>query len=155
MNSSRRWLVIFAVVIGVLVIAAVSLVLFTNGSKVTLLDENTPQGTVQRYLIALQDSNYTKAYGYLYFNSSDKISTYNDWLNSIVHPYSNNQNTWKAALGKVSLNGNNATVEVTIDIFRPGGLFSNSQYSQQIIFILTKTGNSWLITSPTYIYWIY
>lgn len=155
MNSSRRWLGIFAAVIGILAIVAVLLVLFTNGRKVTLLDENTPQGTVQRYLIELKDTNYPKAYAYLLFSPSDKISTYNDWLTSNVSPYSYNQTTWKATLGKVTQDGNNATVDVMVDTFRPGGIFSNSQYSQQIVFILTKTGNSWFITSPTYLYWMF
>jgi hypothetical protein len=155
MNSSRRWLGIFTAVIGILAIVAVLLVLFTNGRKVTLLDENTPQGTVQRYLIELKDTKYAKAYAYLLFSPSDKISTYNDWLTSNVSPYSYNQTTWKATLGKVTQDGNNATVDVMVDTFRPGGIFSNSQYSQQIVFILTKTGNSWFITSPTYLYWMF
>jgi hypothetical protein len=155
MNSSRRWLGIFTAVIGILAIVAVLLVLFTNGRKVTLLDENTPQGTVQRYLIELKDTNYAKAYAYLLFSPSDKISTYNDWLTSNVSPYSYNQTTWKATLGKVTQDGNNATVDVMVDTFRPGGIFSDSQYSQQIVFILTKTGNSWFITSPTYLYWMF
>jgi hypothetical protein len=155
MNSSRRWLGVFAAVVGLLVILAVVFVTATNGQKVALLDENTPQGIVQRYLLALKDTDYSKAYNYLSFNPSDKISTYDDWLTSNVSPYSYNQTTWKATLGKIDQNGNNATVDVTVDTFRQGGVFSNSQSSQQLIFILTKNGNSWLITSPTYLYWMF
>ena len=155
MNSSRRWLGVFTALVGLLVILAVVLVTVTNGQKVTLLDENTPQGTVQRYLLALKDTNYAKAYNYLSFSPSDNISTYNNWLTSNVSPYSYNQTTWKATLGKIDQNGNSATVDVTVDTFRQGGVFSNSQSSQQLIFILTKSGNSWLITSPTYLYWMF
>jgi hypothetical protein len=154
MDSSRRWLLIFAIVIGVLIISTVTLVLFTKGNKVTLLPEDSPQGTVQRYLIAIQEKDYQRAFSYLSFSPTDKITTYNDWL-MMVGPQTSSQAVWKATLGKITLNGNNATVEVTIDTARPGGLFGNSQTSQLIIFQLAKTANPWLITSPTYIYWIY
>ena len=155
MNSSRRWLFIFAIVIGVLVIATVSLVLFTKGNKVTLLPEDSPQGTVQRYLMAVQEKDYQKAFGYLLFSPTDKITTYNDWIVMFGPSQVSSQSVWKATLGKVTLNGNNATVEVNIDTARAGGLFGNSQYSQLIIFQLAKIANVWLITSPTYVSWIY
>ena len=156
MNSSRRWLIIFAIVISILVIATVSLVLLAKGNEVTLLPENTPQGTVQRYLIAVQEKNYQKAYSYLSFDPSQKVQTYDDWLRMVTgEPQISNQPTWKATLGKTTQNGDNATVEVAIDTFRPGGPFEDSLRSQQIIFHLSKIDGTWLITSPTYIYWIY
>ena len=154
MNSSRRWLFIFAIVIGVLVIATVSLVLFTKGNKVTLLPEDSPQGTVQRYLMAIQEKDYQKAFGYLSFSPTDKITSFSDWL-MMVGPQSSSQSVWRATLGTVTENENNATVEINIDTLRSGGLFGDSQFSQQINFLLIKKGNSWFITSPTYIYWIY
>jgi hypothetical protein len=154
MNSSNRWLIIFAIVIGILVIATVSLVLLIKGNEVTLLPEDTPQGIVQRYLIAVQEKDYPMAYNYLYFDSSQKNQTYNDWL-SMVMPQAPYQTTWKATLGKTTQNGNNATVEVVIDTIRPGGPFGNPTSSQQVVFQLSKIDGKWLITSPTYIYWIY
>lgn len=155
MNSSRRWLIIFAIVISVLVLATVSLVLLTKGNEVTLLSEDTPQGIVQRYLLAIQDKDYQKAYGYLHIDQSGKIITYYHWLNSVPIYQTTPQNVWKATLGKTTQNGDNATVEVTIDTFRPGGPFEDPLRSQQIIFQLSKIDGKWLITSPTYIYWIY
>ena len=154
MNSSRRWLFIFAIVIGVLVIATVSLVLLTKGNKVTLLPEDSPQGTVQRYLIAIQEKDYQRAFSYLSFSPTDKITSFSDWL-MMVGPQSSSQSVWRATLGTVTENENNATVEINIDTLHSGGLFGDSQFSQQINFLLIKKGNSWFITSPTYIYWIY
>ena len=156
MNSSRRWLIILAIVISILVVATVSLVLLTKGSEVTLLPEDTPQGIVQRYLIAVQEKNYQKAYNYLSFDPSQKIKAYDDGLRMVIgEPLISNQPTWKATLGKTTQNGDNATVEVIIDTFRPGGPFEDPLRSQQIIFQLSKIDGEWLITSPTYIYWIY
>ena len=154
MNSSRRWLIIFTIILSILVIATVSLVLFTKGNKVTLLPEDSPQGTVQRYLLAIHDKDYQKAFSYLSFSPTDKITTYNDWILMIGSPQMG-QSVWKATLGKITLNSDTATVEVTVDTIRMGGLFNNSQFSQQIDFLLVKKGNSWFITSPTYINWIY
>ena len=154
--NSRRWLIVFAVIIGILTIITVSLVLSTKGNQVALLPEDTPQGIVQRYLIAIQEQNYREAYSYLSFDPLQKITTYDDWLRMVggipQMPY---QTTWKATLGKTTQNGDGATVEVSIDTFRPGGPFVDPVRSQLKIFQLAKFGGKWLITSPTYIYWIY
>jgi hypothetical protein len=155
MDSSRRWLIIFAIVIGILVIATASLVLLTKGNEVALLPEDTPQGIVQRYLIAVQEKDFQKAYNYLSFNPLEKIQTYDDWLRMvIVVPQISNQPAWKATLGKTAQNGDNAMVEVTIDT-GTGGPFGDLPRSQQIDFQLSKIDGKWLITSPTYINWIY
>jgi hypothetical protein len=154
MNSSNRWLIIFAIVIGILVIATVSLVLLIKGNEVTLLPEDTPQGIVQRYLIAVQEKDYLEAYKYLSFSPSEKILTYDDWARMIM-PQPSSQSTWKATLGKTTQNENNASVEVIIDTVRQGGPFGNPTSNQQVVFQLSKIDGKWLITSPTYIYWIY
>ena len=156
MSSSRRWLIIFATVIGILVIATVSLVLLTKESEVVTLPEDSPQGVVQRYLIAIQENDYQNAYNYLSFDPSQEIKSYDDWLRMMIgRPQISNQTAWKATLGEITQNGDSATVEVAIDTFRPGGSFVDPLYSQQIFFQLSKIDGKWLITSPTYIYWIY
>ena len=153
MNSSSKWLIIFAGIIGTLALIAVVLVLVTGGKNVTLLAADTPQGTVQRYLIALEDGDYQRSYNYLSPNLPGTMS-YDDWLSQNTNRPAS-QTGWRATLGKTVQNGNYATVEVMIETSYPGGVMSSSQYNMPITFDLTETGNSWLITSPTYIYWIY
>ena len=155
MNSSRRWLIIFAIVVVALAVATISLVLLTKENEVTLLPEDTPQGVVQRYLIAVQERNYQEAYSYLSLDPSEKIESFDDWLRMVGEPRIYDEPTWKATLGKITQNGDYATVEITIDTLRPGGPFENPVRSQQIVFQLTRINSQWLITSPTYIYWIY
>ena len=155
MNSSRRWLIIFGIVIAVLVVVTTVLVLSTGGSKVALLPEDTPQGIVQRYLLAVQNKDFQQAYGYLSFDQSGQFTTYTEWIQMMPVPQASNQSAWRATLGNTALNGNNATVDVIIDVFHPGGLFGGSQFSQNMTYVLTKTADKWLITSPTYLYWIY
>ncbi len=153
MNSSRRWLIVFGAVIGILIIATVSLVLTTGERQVTLLPEDTPQGTVQRYLSAVHDRDFAQAYTYLSFSPAEKIQSYSDWLR--MQPQGASQATWKAALVRTTQSGENATVEIAIDILRPGGPLGSFEHYQQIVFQLSKTGDKWLITSPTYVFWIY
>jgi hypothetical protein len=153
--NSRLWLIIFAIIIGVIIITTVSLVLLTKENQVALLPVDTPQGIVQRYLIAIQEQDFKEAYDYLSFDPSQEITTYDDWLRrvgGISRPY---QSTWKATLGKTTLNGDNASVEVSIDTFRPEGPFTDPIRNRLIIFQLAKIDGKWLITSPTYTYWIY
>ena len=132
----------------------ISLVFLTGGKQVALLAEDTPQGVVQRYLMAIYQGDFQKAFGYLYFDPSQKATTFEDWLGMVgVPPY--NQSEWKANLGKSTQNSDHANVEIIIDTLHPGGPFGNSQYTQRIIFQLVKIQGNWLIISPTYIYWVY
>jgi len=155
MNSSRRWLIIFAIVIVALVLATVLLVLLTKGNDTVLLPEDTPQGVVQRYLIAVQDRNYWEAFNYLSFDPSEKIKSYDDWVRMTGVPRISDGQTWKATLGETIQNGDSATVQIIIETLRPGGPFDNPVRSRQISFQLKRIDGQWLITSPTHIYWIY
>ncbi len=155
MKSSNRWLIAFVAGVAVLVIATVVLVL-TARPGASLLPENTPEGVVQRFLMAVQDNNYEKAYGYLSLTDDKGIKiSYDQWLATKPYPYGSSPSSWKATLGKTTITGERVNVEVTVDVFRPSGPFGNAVQSQQVLFQLTRSGGSWLITSPPYLYWIY
>lgn len=155
MNTSRRWLVIFGAAIGILVVVTIALVLLNRGGEVALQPEDTPQGTVQRYLVAIKDKDYRTAYSYLSINPSGKPLTYDDWVRSVPFSSTSNQSVWKASLGKTTVTAQEAMVEIVVDVFRPGGPFEDPLRTQNIIFQLSKVDGKWLITSPNYIYWIY
>ena len=70
MDNSRRWFAVFASIIALLVLVSVVLVFISEGREARLLPADTPQGIVQRYLIALQKRDYQQAYGYLHFEST-------------------------------------------------------------------------------------
>ena len=155
MNSSRRWLIIFATVIVVLIIATTLLVFLTGENEADLLPEDTPEGVVQRYLIAVRERNYQEAYNYLLFDPSEEIESYDDWVRISGIRRIADGPTWKANLGQTIQNGDNATVQVVFETLRPGGPFDNPVRSRQISYELKRTDSQWLITSPTRIYWIY
>jgi hypothetical protein len=151
-KKSSRWLLIFGVIIGVLVIAAVTLVLTMTPKNMSLLPENTPEGTVQRYFLALQDEDYLTAYSYLSPSPTEKYP-YEEWRS----PFTSfgEKPTFKVTLGKSAVNDSKATVDVVVDIFRPGGPFDNPVHTNQITFFLKKEGTSWKITSPWDVWWLF
>jgi len=156
MRTSSRTLMGFGIGIGVLIITTIILVLTLGKGTANLLAENTPEGVVQRYLLAIQDKNYQTAFSYLIPQDpkdiDNRVLTYDEWLMSVRN---NSDTTWKASLGAVKITGDSATVDVMIDVFRPGGPFANPVNTNNETFVLKKAGSSWLIISPTYLYWLY
>jgi hypothetical protein len=162
MRSSSRVLIGFGIALAVLVVVTIVLV-FTLGQKnIPLLDESTPEGTVQRYLLAIQDQEYSKAYSYLSIppspspNGAPKpvypATSYDFWLMSAQNAA---KNTWKANLETTVVSGNTATVSLTVEVFRTRGLFENPVSTNTVTFSLQKEGTGWSITSPIDVYWVY
>ena len=154
MKSSTRFLLGFGIAISVLVVVTVILVL-TMRSSVALLPGNTPQGVVQRFLIAVQDQDYEKAYSYLQVQESGQVLSFNDWYQTTFPSFRTSQTSWKATLGKTVTSGNTATVEVFVDVLRPEGPFDNPVQTNGISFQLTKMADGWFITSRPVLYWLY
>jgi hypothetical protein len=115
-KPSSRWLLIFGAAIGALVIVAIALV-FTLGrpGSAPLLPEDTPEGTVQRYLLALEAEDYKTAYSYLSFPSNKQIS-YDVWKGRAIR-YEEKHGV-KVTLEKSTVTGDEATVYVVVDVFR-------------------------------------
>jgi hypothetical protein len=154
MKSSNRFLLGFGIAITVLVVITITLVL-TNRSITTLLPENTPEGTVQRFLLAVQDHDFQKAYSYLNVVESGRKLTYDDWTKSISPRLQNSSTAWKATFGKIAITGDTATVEVLIDIFQPTGPFDNPVRTQADNYQLKLINRQWSITTRPWLYWFY
>ena len=152
MKTSTRWLLGFGVAIGVLVIVAVVLVLTIPAQEVYLLPEDTPEGTVQRYFLALQDEDYLKAYDYVSFPPNERYP-YEEWRGPFIS--SGEKREFKVIMGKSLVKDNEATVDVVVDVYRPGGPFENPVHTQHITFFLKKEGTSWKITSPWDLWWLF
>lgn len=153
MRSSRRWLVIFGLAIGVIIAVTVTLVLITaSPGDETLLPEDTPEGTVQQFLLAVRDGDYLAAESYLSPSVDDKIDF--DLRRSRVVG-SGEGASWRATLGKSVVKGDEATVEVTVDVFRPRGPFENAVSTYRVTFFLNKEETSWRIISPINLWWLY
>jgi hypothetical protein len=156
MKTSSRALIIFGIVLTALIVVTVVLVLTLGQKNPPQLAENTPQGTLQRYLQAIQDKDYQTAYKYLIptsiKNPDNSSLTYEQWLNT-----SRNfgDTTWKAYLGQVNTTGDTASINLNVDVFQVNGLLSNPVNSHTVTFVLKQSNGQWRILSPTDLFWIY
>ena len=142
MKASSRFLVISGVAIGVLVVVTVVLVLTVgDGGSATLLPEATPEGVVQRYLLAINNGDYEEAYSYL-SSAARAEESYQSWVRPLDSYYAENHR-WKATLGESSVVGRGATVEVRFTYFRPSGPFVIDPVPTRLfIFYLEKEESS-------------
>ncbi len=160
MKPSSRILIAFGSAIAVLIIVTVVLVLTLGQGSSVSLPQNSPQGAIQRYLQAVQDKDYAKAYSLLTPPTTPtpdggKPVPPQDFQYYVMSAQNAANNTWKANLGKVTETGNTATVDVSVEVFRPSGPFGNQVSTNNVTFFLKQAGNSWLITAPLDLYWLY
>lgn len=157
-RSSRRWLLSFGLAIGVLALVTIVLVLITASpaNDKPLLPEDTPEGTVQRFLLAIRDKDYLTAESYLSPPAPDDKNKMTPDLRQNQIYGTGEGPGWKTTLGKSTIRDNEATVDVTVSVFRPtNGPFGNSVNTYQVTFFLKKVATSWKITSPLNLWWLY
>jgi len=155
MKTSTRFLLGFGIGIVALLVVTVVLVLTLKGSP-ALLPADTPEGVVQRFLMAIQDQDYQKAYTYLHIEERGSVLSFEDWYQQTFPPFRNsNQGSWKATLGKTTRAGNTATAEVFVDVFRPGGPFDNPVQTMTVSYQLTRTSDGWFISERPALFWLY
>jgi hypothetical protein len=87
-----------------------------------MLSENSPEGTVQRYLMAIDDGDYLDAFGYLSPLPEEKL-TYENWQTSFNYP--SERPAYRVTLENSNTSGDDATLEVVVEVFRNGSLFDN------------------------------
>lgn len=154
MKTSGKFLLVFGVIIVAVVAVAVILALTSGNEPVKMLPEDTAGGTVQRFLIAVQERDYDKAYTYLSPSTENtKLSPYEDWVRSVQSR--SDAPSWKASIVKSTGRENSATVEVSVDVFRPGGPLSNPVHTRTTVFLLQKEDGKWMINSPADLWWLY
>lgn len=158
MKSSTRWLYIFGGIIGAILIASVVLVLTTTGEgTVKLYPADTPEGTVQRYLIAMNEGEFEDAYGYL---SQEALveqrgaTSADEWMPKQV--FAQTRSGWRATVGTAKITGSTAELTVSIDTYGPSSVLTDPLVSSNYIFRLSIEGSVWKITEPVYpLYFFY
>jgi hypothetical protein len=154
MKTSNRFLLVFGIIIVAIVGIAVTLAVTGGSEPVKLLPGDSPEGTVQRFLMAVKDRDYLKAYGFLAPQTEQvKGDTYENWIRSTQT--SRDASSWKASILKSTVRDNSATVEVAVDVFRPDGPLGNPVNTNRVTFILQMEGDRWLISQPADIWWLY
>ena len=145
-----RFLVGILIGIAVLIIAALT-VFFTKQNRQTYGSEDTPEGVVHNYVLAVLNKDYHKAYGYL-ADLENKPS-----YDAFLHPFfigSLNPSNAGVKIGQADVNGEDATVAVST-VNTPSDPFS-SEFSNAGSAQLMKQNGAWKISSmPAYNLWDY
>ncbi len=139
------------ILIGIAVLIVMALVVFfVRKDNLTYVADNTPEGVVQNYVVALHKRDFDKAYTYL-ADIKDKPTPEQfrqSFLNHSVDPTNAG-----LELGKTEISGKTAVVNLGI-IFGPNDPFSggyrNTEYAQ-----LVQENNAWKIKQMPYSFWAY
>ena len=145
-----RFLTGILIGIGLLVVVAL-VVFFTRQDTQTYVSDETPEGVVHNYVVAVLNKEYEKAYGYL--ADLDNKPTYeefhNSFLTGMVNPDSSGVD-----IGQPDITGDDATVEVTL-VHNSRDPFSTGYRDTQRAILVRQNG-AWKISSmPQYNFFDY
>lgn len=138
--------ILIGIVIGIVLLVMVAFVITLTKPAEVYQPEDTPEGVVHNYLLALKIEDYERAHGYLspelpfYPESVDAFII--DVRDSYSFPRDNSTLTIQPELVRSDL----AIVKVTETYFTGINLFGDSQYSNNFEMTLKKVGESWKIS---------
>jgi hypothetical protein len=141
------------IVIGiVLLIVAALAVFFTRQNQDAYAAEDTPEGVVHNYVLAVLNKDYNKAYGYL--ADLDNKPTVEEFRQAFAAGRLNAAGNG-FRVGKATINGDNASVEVSM-VYTSSDPFSSSGYSDVGEAQLVRQNGAWKLSAmPAYNLWDY
>ena len=145
-----RFLMGILIFIGLLVSAALALFFIRQDTQVYGA-EDTPEGVIRNYTLALQKQDFQRAYDYL--ADKDNRPTYEAFRRAFL---TNQLNVSSNALqvGSVQyLNGGEATVSVTV-LYAGGGPFTENSSSIDTASLVQQEG-AWKLNYMPYPFWSY
>ncbi len=138
-----------AILIGIALLVLVSLlVFFARGRTQTYQPENTPQGVVHNYLLALAEGDYQRAYGYL-AEMPDKPS-YDAFRSQLT----NDDRSGDAGVevGEVEIRPDGRAYVTLYLVYGPPDPFSGA-YRNQRLAILAQQQGTWRLLQMPYEFW--
>ncbi len=140
-SASSRWLTAIALFAAILIIVSVLVSILSDNRKVDFLSINTPEGTVQRYLLALAEDDLSTAYSYASTNLKNECT-----LEHFLDMTKWREESFSASLKNTS-ELDDRTI-VTVEITEPSGSqpFGRGGYSFDTSFTLTLENGEWRIS---------
>ena len=143
-----RFLLGILVFIALLVAAALTL-FFTRQDMQTYGAEDMPEGVIRNYVLALQNRDFERAYGYL--ADKDNKPTLDAFRQAFLNRQLDISNA-AIQIGSVEMIGSDqAMVEVTI-VYASSDPFSTGWSSNETALLIEQNG-AWRISSMPYPYW--
>lgn len=145
-----RFLTGILIGIGVLVVVALG-VFFTRQDSQTYVAEDTPEGVVHNYVVAVLNKDYERAYSYL--AEREYKPTFTQFRQSFI---TGNIYPENAAInvGASEIAGDEASVEVAT-IYNPSDPFSTGYRDTQRATLVKQDGNWKISILPVYSFWDY
>ena len=136
--------------IGVLIVIALAL-FFTRKDTKQYIKDDTPEGVVYNYVLAVFNRDYEKAYTYL--ADLKNKPTYEEFRKSF---FNGNINPGNAGVdvGTVEINGDEAIVNISV-VYAPNDPFSGRSENSDRALLVKQDGKWKLSTMPSYSFWDY
>lgn len=137
----RKDTFLIGIVAGIILLVVVAFVVAMMRPEPTFQPETTPEGVAHNYLLALQQRDLVRAYGYLDpglpgFPSTLDLFTRD--LTSYTGALDTNQSSSSWEVLSSTVTNNRASVDVRETYFSQGGLFGSGQYSSTFVMSLVR-----------------
>ena len=136
--------------IGALILLALFLFFARQDGKREYVADDTPDGVVHNYVLAVLKKDYQKAYGYL--ADLDHKPTYAEFRQSFFNGMVNPSDAG-VDVGAAEINGDEAVV--TLAIYYSNNDPFSSRYSTEDRALLVKQNGAWKLNSMPYNFWNY
>ncbi len=144
-----RFLTVILIVIALLVVASVSM-FFLRQDGAGYLPEDTPEGIVHNYILAVQDGDYKRAYAYL--ADKEYKPTFDEFEEFYLFDQYGNGGAG-IQIGETIIAMDTARVEVTVMENNSGGIFFDRYYDYVESARLVKQEGKWKLINMPYSYW--
>lgn len=150
MKSTDKFLI--GIVAGSVLLVIVAFAITLARPEPTYRAEDTPEGVAHNYLLALQQDEVTRAYGYL----SPALPGYPGDENAFARHMDDQSWLFRRAeditlaVDSAKVSGDRATVKVRESRFRGGELFDSSQSTSTFDMTLEREGGAWKIVDGEY-----
>ena len=142
-TASGRWLAGITAVVGGLVVISLVVALATGSDEAPLLPADTPEGTVQRYIQALQAADYAAAHALLDEDARERCPI--DDLRA--RQRFETQDDVRVRLGATRTAGDDVEVTVHVTRFSASPPFGVSEFTSDYRYLLTETDAGWRVVN--------
>ena len=142
-----------AIVVGIIALVLIVFAVVLTRPEVEYRTDDTPEGVAFNYLLAIQNEDYDKAYGYLSPLLKDYPASVIEFKRDIQYDRWRFREDSSVSLDIIStdlISATEAVVSVSETWFNSGGLFSSSQSATDFSIILNMIDGAWKIVDADY-----